>query len=411
MERKSSAMRFSAAKGNAGASMKNVRVSARKRQKRAAFRATGGVKAAQPTGKAGWNQGSMPGGFSIMKTLNPSGQADVELDKLYYETTSAFTATGGASSYLQIKGNSIYRPYPGNTDSCGGYQRMYTQYRQSYAEASAVEVRVWSATGTASQEPFRLLLIPCTSEQYTVYSGYTNIAALVDVPHAKQTLFSPGGTLPKLRAKAPTVGVLAGVARDDGTLAQQNSNFWGTSGADPSPLWYWLIGLQSMAGTTTLNCQIQVKITYWLRWRQPIATAVQQLMRNKWGNEEVPSAEEQKSRQLQETKALMESKEIKDLGFRSTEIKSTQATVDGGQTVKPLPKDDRRGSGQWSWSDEDLPEDGPPVPGASVQKFREWMRQSVRQTSLKDKLAGLTEAEVAELADFSGGLGLPGRKR
>jgi hypothetical protein len=227
-----------------------------------------------------------------MKTKNVSGQADVELDSLRYETTSAFTATGGAASYLQVKGNSIYRPYPGNTDSCGGYQRMYSQYRQSYVERAKIEVRLWSATGTASQEPFRLIVIPCTAEQYTVYSAYTNIAALVDVPHAKETLFSPGGTLPRINATAATVQILAGMAKDDGTLAQQNSNFLGTSGADPSPLWYFLVGLQCMAGTTTLNAQIQVRITYWCRWRQPIATAVQQLERNFWGNEQAPSKEE-----------------------------------------------------------------------------------------------------------------------
>ncbi len=59
--------------------------------------------------KAAWGAGETVGGFSGVKVTNLSGQADVEEDMLRYETTSAFTATGGAASYLQLKGNSIYR--------------------------------------------------------------------------------------------------------------------------------------------------------------------------------------------------------------------------------------------------------------------------------------------------------------
>ncbi len=230
----------------------------------------------QYSAQAAWGPGSTVGGFSGVKVTNVSGQADVEEDMLRYETTSAFTATGGAASYLQLKGNSIYRPYPGNTDSVGGYARMYTQYKQSYVTRSEVEVRIWSATGTSSQEPFRLIIVPCTSDQYTVYSGFSNIAQLSDVPHAAETLFSPGGALPRLRSRASTANIQLGDARERGLEAIQTNNYWGTSGADPSSgVWYYLVGLQNMAGTTTLNCQIQVRMTYYIKWRQPIATAVQ----------------------------------------------------------------------------------------------------------------------------------------
>lgn len=226
--------------------------------------------------QAAWGAGATIGGFSGVKVTNVSGQADVEEDMLRYETTSAFTATGGAASYLQIKANSIYRPYPGNTDSVGGYARMYSQYKQSYVSRSEIEVRIWSATGTSSQEPFRLIIVPCTSDQYTVYSGFSNIAQLSDVPHATETLFSPGGTLPRLRSKASTANIQLGDSRERGLEAIQTNNYWGTSGADPSSgVWYYLVGLQNMAGTTTLNCQIQVRMTYYIKWRQPIATAVQ----------------------------------------------------------------------------------------------------------------------------------------
>ena len=234
----------------------------------------------QTNAEAPWGGLSSQGGFSEVKVKNMGGQADVEVNRLRYETTSAFTATGGAASYLQVKANSVYRPYPGNTDSCGGYQRMYTQYRQSYAAGSTLEVRVWSATGTASQEPFRIVVVPCTSDQYTIYSAYTNIASLVDVPHAKEVLFSPGGVLPHLSSKCSVANISMGEKKERGLAdVVSTSDFWGASGADPSRLVYWLVGLQCMAGTTTLNCQIQVRITYNMKWRQPIATAVQQLTR------------------------------------------------------------------------------------------------------------------------------------
>lgn len=226
------------------------------------------------------------GGLNREKLSNPGGAPDVELVKLKYETTSAFTATGGAASYLQIKQNSVYRPYPGNTDSCGGYQRMYALFRQSYVAAAKCTVRIWSATGTSSQEPFRVILIPCTSAQYTVYSAYTNIAALQDVPHAKQVLFSPGGELPSITVYSTTGALRVGQKRlQEGDLLGSLS---GTSGVDPTTLQYFIVGLQSMAGTTTLNCQIQVSMTYYVKFFEPIAVAVQQLDEHKnfWGNDD-----------------------------------------------------------------------------------------------------------------------------
>lgn len=233
------------------------------------------------------------GGLNVETLKNPAGAADAEFVKLKYETTSAFTATGGAASYLQIKQNSVYRPYPGNTDSCGGYQRMYAQFRKSCVFGASLHVRIWSATGTASQEPFRIILIPCTSAQYTVYSGYANIAALQDVPHARQALFSPGGALPDLTVFTKTITLISGESRSVEALDTSVAGFTGTSGVDPTTLTYFLVGLQSMAGTTTLNCQIQVSMTYYCKFLEPIAVAVQQLDTdmNFWGNEEVPTQE------------------------------------------------------------------------------------------------------------------------
>ena len=223
--------------------------------------------------------------FKVARTWAMGGQEDVELVKMRYETSSAFTATSGAASYLQIKGNSIYRPYPGNTDSCAGYQRLYTQYARSMVLGSRIEVRLWSDTGAGVQQPFRLAAVPVTTAAYTVYSGFSNVTSLRGVPHSTEKLFSPGAPMPVLRNSGTTSQIQLGLAKETGVevVTGATTGFVALSGADPFTLWYHLVGLQAMAGTTTLNAQIQVMIEYDVMWFQPVATAVQQL--TKWGTE------------------------------------------------------------------------------------------------------------------------------
>lgn len=230
----------------------------------------------------------LPGGFSSVR-LRTVAQADTMVVRLRYETTSAFTSTGGAASYVQLKGNSIYRPYSGNTDSVGGYSRMYADYTYAQVLKSTVTVRLWG--GVAGQdEPFRIVLLPCTSTQYSVYSAFTNIAQLWDVPHARQVLFSPGGKLPVLRSSAATQQVYFGNSTERGQefAAGGITGYGAATGLDPTTLWYWLIGYQNMAGTTTTNQQAQVQIEYDVRFIQPVSTPVQV---TKHGNEIVEPAE------------------------------------------------------------------------------------------------------------------------
>jgi hypothetical protein len=227
------------------------------------------------------------GGFTVSRSLL-AGQEDAEYTTMRYETTSAFTATGGAASFLLHKGNSIYRPYSGNTDSAGGYSRMYTQYRRSMVLSSRIEVRLWCGT-SGVQEPFRIILIPCTVAQSTIYTAFTNIAQLRDVPHAVERLFSPGASMPVVKAASNSAALLLGTGREDGKEVIGASSYTATSGADPGTIWYFAVGYQNLAGTTTNNLQAQVMIEFKVKWFEPVATAIQVAV-NKWGNEEVPPA-------------------------------------------------------------------------------------------------------------------------
>jgi len=194
--------------------------------------------------------------------------------------------TAGSSSYVSVKGNSIYRPYASNTDSPSGYQRLYTQYQRSLVLGSRLEVRLWSNTSAGVQQPFRIAVVPCTATQATVYSAYANIASLRGVPHSSEALFSPGAALPTLRSSANSAELFFGRRREDAQEVIGGTTYSGDSGTDPSTLWYHLIGLQAMAGTTSLDSQMQVMIEFDVMFYRPIATAVQSL--NWHGNEEVP---------------------------------------------------------------------------------------------------------------------------
>jgi hypothetical protein len=175
---------------------------------------------------------------------------------------------------------------------------MYTQYRKTVVVSSRIEVRLWCGT-SGVQEPFRIAIVPVSVTQSAVYGAFSNIAQLRGVPHAVETLFSPGATMPAITAKGDTATVLFGTQGEPVTTESVLGNFSGSSGVDPTTLWYYLVGYQNMAGTTTNNLQAQVMLEYKVKWYEPIATAVQVSV-NKWGNEEIdpcqpPAKEEKKS--------------------------------------------------------------------------------------------------------------------
>jgi hypothetical protein len=226
------------------------------------------------------------GGFSTTHDRALAGQEDAEYTTMVYETTSAFTSTAGATSYLQVKGNSIYHPYPGVSSSVAGYARMYTQYALAMVVSSTCEVMLWGGV-SGQDEPFRIIIVPCSAATYSVYSAYSNISSLAGVPHAKQAIFSPGGKLPRISAKGTAATVLYGESKgnESAELSAGAPVYAASVGIDPNQLWYYLIGYQNFAGTTTTNQQAQVKITFKVKWTRPVATAEQALTTDFFGNE------------------------------------------------------------------------------------------------------------------------------
>jgi len=239
--------------------------------------------------KHGRSGGKITGGFHTVHDKTLAGQEDNEYTTMVFETTSAFTSTSGAASYLQIKGNSIYRPYPSVLSSPAGYARMYTQYLVAQVVEATCEVQCWSAV-TGQDEPFRIIVLPCTTQSYTIYSAFSNISSLAGVPHAKQAIFSPGGKLPRVTATGNTGSLIYGESKIDEAAEATQTNYVATTGADPGNIWYFLVGYQNFAGTTTTFQQAQIKLTYRVRWFKPVATAEQAITLDYFGNEMVTSS-------------------------------------------------------------------------------------------------------------------------
>lgn len=207
---------------------------------------------------------------NIVRIKNISGLPDRTYAKLTCTNTSAFTLSGGAASFLQFKLNSIWRPISGTTSNDGGYNRMFADYTRCLVRGSKITIRIWaSGASGAVQEPFRVVAVPCTSSNYSTYSGVSNIVTLYEVPHNRHILFSPGSTMPTLSHYCSSSAVNVGAP----LKSMEVSNQWShTAGADPSNLCYWLIGFQAMAGTTTLDLQAEYTITHYCEFFQYIGS-------------------------------------------------------------------------------------------------------------------------------------------
>jgi hypothetical protein len=243
------------------------------------------------------------GGFHRTWDRTLAGQEDVEFTTMVFETTSAFTSTTGATSYLQIKGNSLYHPYPSVSTSPAGYARMYTQYALAEVISAKCEVVLWSGV-SGQDEPFRIVVLPCSSGQYSTYSTYSNVSSLAGVPHAVQGVFSPGGVMPRVSAVATSASIYYGERKENVSAESVSGSFSAASGADPSNLWYFLVGYQNFAGTTTTNQQAQVKLTYKVKWYRPVSTAEQAIDVDFFGNEKLSQEAYRRLRLLGESKAV-----------------------------------------------------------------------------------------------------------
>ncbi len=178
------------------------------------------------------------------------------------------------------------------------------------------------------------------------------------------------------------------------------SGFYGTVGADPGSLWYFLVGYQNFAGTTTTNQQAQVKITFKVKWRQPTPTAVQSIDTTWWGTEIVADEWIEKMKAIQQPRkagikpgqGVTESKlglgEFKALGAISKDI-TVKAPVAPAATGKP--EESKRPL------DDDLDEDEEAL-FRSFKKFVEYRRHTIAGQTAADK-----QADAFENADFSGG--------
>lgn len=239
---------------------------------------------------------------------NIGGLPDRQFVKLKYATTSAFTTTGGVASFLQLKLNSVYRPYAGNTDSDGGQAQMFSRYVNCLVRGSKVTIRLWSSATGAVPEPFRIVLIPVTPANYTTLSGLSNIVTICDMPHAIHRLVSPGAEMPYVQSYCSVNTLAFGDYKQNDEILR--SSFTQTSGTDPSTILYWLVGYQNMAGTTNLDLQAEVTIEHYCEFYSQVLSTLPQMTWNGLNDQTPDKPEEKKEEKKDDMKKVEEPEEF-----------------------------------------------------------------------------------------------------
>jgi hypothetical protein len=166
---------------------------------------------------------------------------------------------------------------------------MYTQYLRSLVVGARVRVTI---TGSATTIPMRVAIVPCSATQYTVYSAYTSAAQLRDVPHSSERI-SGASKAVVCTSSSRASEVLFGERKEDRSVESSTASYYGTTGADPGNVTYFLVALQPLDAITS-SAYVNVQLSFKVKWFQPIATAVQVSV-NRWGNEE--ALEESKGRE------------------------------------------------------------------------------------------------------------------
>lgn len=241
-------------------------------------------------------------GVHAVKLRSFAGRPDAEIVKLKYTlNTDDFKLVGGAATFLQIKGNDIYKPLASFAYNATGYANMFAQYRRCVIHGSRIKVSAWTVVdGTWNQYPLNVVTVPCTSAQYAVYSAYTFPFQLEGVPHAKLTTYSPGSTIRSNTNWTRTAVVYAGhkhLGEDSDAI---NAFQIVGNGTAPVLPWYWLVGIQGWADQD-ISVRVQYEVTYYCRFMEPIAIAVPASI-TKEGYELAAPVEEKKSPPSEEKK-------------------------------------------------------------------------------------------------------------
>lgn len=193
--------------------------------------------------------------------------------KLPYRFTNSFTQNAGTVGSYGFKHNSIFDcGAAADTENAQGYARYYSLYTRSLVRASSISISFWNDSA-GDQEPCIVAVIPCNSTQLSALATITSPDAVINQPHCKSKTYFPGQKA-FLRHYAHVQTLLTGTDTTDLTTSTQFSS---TIGSDPTQTTSWFIAFFGMAGNTAQNWQIDIRITYYCDFYQPIVLTTQSL--------------------------------------------------------------------------------------------------------------------------------------
>jgi len=237
-------------------------------------------------------------GFALTRSKLKGGNEDVELTTLVWESIYSTGLAANTDLVFIIKGNSINSPGGlatyglGSTTNPVGYARLYTQYRLACVTASSIELSAWGTSGTISggvpsatfasiNVPLRLAVVPAQSTAAIVYFA-ENTATLGGAAHAS-TSFSNNVVRTRSRGNPGMFNTSEGKF----TLADVgDGGYSAATGADPGITWNYVVGVgNASTALNATNLQVRVRVTYQVRWYQPVAAVNQLTVRDLFGNE------------------------------------------------------------------------------------------------------------------------------
>jgi len=264
-------------------------------------------------------------GFTSTSDRAKGGTEDREDNVLIWEYTGTTGISAGGETIFAIKGNGLYRPGGittyglAQTTSPAGYARMYTQYTLAHVRSSKLELTAWGISGTVAggvptggvvSVPLRLACVPIQSAQAATYVGL-NVATLGGLAHATSAFRN---NTVRVRNRGNDGLLLTGVGRDS-SAETVTGDYSAASTGDPAAPWYYIIGIAN--ASTSLNAstlEFRIRVTYNVRWYQPVAQAVQFALRDRFGNEESGEAKGSDAKSAPQMRAAADSMSLQFSG-------------------------------------------------------------------------------------------------
>lgn len=268
------------------------------------------------------------------KILGGSVVADKNRVRLPWRWGNTFSVSGlGAISYLQFKLNSIYDCGTNSAaTNAQGYARYYTYYTRALVHSSHISVKFMSAVAAGDDQPVTVVVIPATSAQVTQLLAMTDMWAFQNQPHAKSRTFIPGVGGDTVNHYMHVQTLSTGT---DSTPIATNTNFSAATGNDPVTNHSWMVLTGStMQSTASIDVFLQVTITYYVEFFQPILQTSQAL--DIYGSELIGTDEEKAAYQREHARILVPVTETKKVFLEERkEEKKEEIKSQGSLQVGP----------------------------------------------------------------------------